>query len=109
MRLSLSGHPDALVVLDWVNFPLEDVRGGGVDRLTEAQRTLIAQATTLQIQSERVQRAVLRGELVDVEQLTRLANAATRILSRLGLKREQRDATPSLAEYLAANDGEAAA
>lgn len=51
----------------------------------------------------------MRGELVDVEQLTRLANAATRILSRLGLKREQRDATPSLAEYLAANDGEAAA
>ena len=33
----------------------------------------------------------MRGELVDVEQLTRLANAATRIPSRLGLKREQRN------------------
>jgi hypothetical protein len=82
---------------------------GGADKLTEAQRTLIAQAATLQVQSERVQAAVLRGDLVDVEQLTRLANAAMRILTRLGLKRERRDATPSLAEYLEANRGEAAA
>jgi hypothetical protein len=39
------------------------------------------------VQSEKLQGAVLRGELVDVEQLTRLANAATRIPSRLGVKR----------------------
>jgi hypothetical protein len=57
---------------------------GGADKLTEAQRTLIAQAATLQVQSERVQAAVLRGDLVDVEQLTRLANAAMRILTRWG-------------------------
>ena len=76
---------------------------GGVDRITEAQRTLIGQAATLQIQSERVQAAVLRGEQVNLEQLTRLANASTRILSRLGLKRERRDAAPDLAAYLAAN------
>jgi len=82
---------------------------GGADKLTEAQRTLIAQAATLQVQAERVQAAVLRGELVDIEQLTRLANAATRILSRLGLKRPRRDAAPDLAEYLAANHDEAAA
>jgi hypothetical protein len=44
----------------------------------------------------------LRGEIVDCEQLTRLANAATRILTRLGIKRERRDPTPSLADYLAA-------
>lgn len=61
---------------------------GGAGKLTEAQRTLIAQAATLQVQSERVQAAVLRGEVIDVEQLTRLANASMRILSRLGLKRK---------------------
>ena len=82
---------------------------GGADKLTEAQRTLIAQAATLQVQSERVQAAVLRGEVIDVEQLTRLANAAMRILSRLGLKRERRDTTPTLDEYLAANHSEAVA
>ena len=80
---------------------------GGTDKLTEAQRTLIAQAATLQVESERVQASVLRGELVDVEQLTRLANATMRILSRLGLKRERRDTTPTLDEYLAANHSEA--
>jgi hypothetical protein len=82
---------------------------GGANKLTEAQRTLIAQAATLQVQSERVQAAVLRGDVVDVEQLTRLANAAMRILTRLGLKRERRDLTPSLDDYLAANHAETGA
>jgi hypothetical protein len=60
---------------------------GGAAALTEAQRALVRQAAAMIVQSERLQSAVLRGELVDVEQLTRLANAATRILTRLGLKR----------------------
>jgi hypothetical protein len=82
---------------------------GGADKITEAQRTLIGQVATLQIQSERVQATVLRGEQVNLEQLTRLANASTRILSRLGLKRERRDATPDLAAYLAASHAETSA
>jgi hypothetical protein len=52
------------------------------------------------VQSEKMQGAVLRGELVDIEQFTRLANAATRILTRLGLKKRA-DPTPSLHDYLA--------
>lgn len=60
---------------------------GGEARLTEAQRALVRQAGAMIVQSERLQSAALRGDLVDVEQLTRLANAATRILSRLGIKR----------------------
>jgi hypothetical protein len=56
-----------------------------------------------------VQGAVLRGENINVEQLTRLANSATRILSKLGLKRERRDEGPDLASYLAANHGAEAA
>ena len=75
---------------------------GGASGLTEAQRALVRQAAAMIVQSERLQSAVLRGELVDVEQLTRLANAATRILSRLGIKRERADAGPSLHDYLAA-------
>ena len=60
---------------------------GGEARLTEAQRTLIASTATLQVQAERVQAAVLRGEIVDSEQLTRLANSVARNLVRLGIKR----------------------
>jgi hypothetical protein len=77
---------------------------GGADKLTEAQRTLIAQAATLQVQSERVQATVLRGEVVNVEQLTRLANATSRILTQLGLRRERRDTGPSLADIIAEHE-----
>ena len=75
---------------------------GGAAGLTEAQRALGAVQAAMIVQSEKLQGAVLRGELVDVEQLTRLANAATRILSRLGIQRQRRNSTPSLHEYLAA-------
>src|SRR5277367_6473666 len=60
---------------------------GGASHLTTAQGALVRQAAAMIVQSEKLQGEVLRGEVVDCEQLTRLANAATRILSRLGLKR----------------------
>jgi hypothetical protein len=63
---------------------------GGASSLMEAQRALVRQAAAMIVQSEKLQGEVLRGEIVDCEQLTRLANAATRILSRLGLKRTVR-------------------
>ncbi len=72
---------------------------GGASALTEAQRALVRQAAAMIVQSEKLQSAVLRGELVDVEQLTRLANAATRILSRLGIKRAVREPMSPLVEH----------
>jgi hypothetical protein len=75
---------------------------GGAAGLTEAQRALVRQAAGMIVQSEKLQSAVLRGELVSSEDLVRLSNSATRILTRLGIKRERRDTTPSLHEYLAA-------
>ena len=45
-----------------------------------------------------------RHELVDVEQLTRLANAATRILTRLGIKRERVGKKLTVPEFLARRD-----
>jgi hypothetical protein len=80
---------------------------GGADGLTEAQRALVRQAAAMIMQSERLQSAALRGELVDVEQLTRLANSVTRILSRLGIKRKVRDTAPTLADIIARHSGAA--
>lgn len=74
---------------------------GGVASLTEAHRALVRQAAAMIVQSERLQSAVLRGEIVDSEQLVRLANSATRILTRLGVKRPARDLTPTIAEIAA--------
>jgi trimethylamine:corrinoid methyltransferase-like protein len=71
---------------------------GGASSLTEAQRALVRQAAAMIVQSEKLQGEVLRGEIVDSEQLTRLANAATRILSRLGVKRARKP-TSALLEH----------
>jgi hypothetical protein len=81
---------------------------GGPENLGEAQRALIAQTATLQVQAERVQAAVLRGEQIDAEQLTRLANSVARNLVRLGLKgNNRRDTTPSLADIIAEHEDRA--
>jgi hypothetical protein len=60
---------------------------GCAAELSEAQRSLIRQAAALLVQSEHLQAAVLRGETVDNEHLTRLSNAATRVLAQLGIKK----------------------
>ena len=73
---------------------------GGSSSLTEAQRALVWQAAAMILQSEKLQGEVLRGEVVDCEQLNRLANVATRILSRLGVKRAV--VAPSLNDRIAA-------
>jgi hypothetical protein len=74
---------------------------GGAAVLTEAQRTLVFQAAALVVQSEALNGAMIRGESVDVEQQTRVANALGRTLNRLGIRKRPSPA-PTIAEYLAA-------
>jgi hypothetical protein len=76
---------------------------GGPSTLTEAQRVLVAQAAALTIQAETLQGAMLRGEEVDIEQQTRVANSLARTLSRLGI-RKRADRKLTVPEYLAARD-----
>ncbi len=65
---------------------------------------LIRQAAALTVQSEALQTKIVRGEDVDLEQLTRITNVQTPTLKELGLQK-RRPVTPSLAEYLAAKNG----
>jgi predicted ABC-type transport system involved in lysophospholipase L1 biosynthesis ATPase subunit len=74
---------------------------GGAACLTEAQRALVFQAASLVVQSEALNGAMIRGELVDVEQQTRVANALGRTLNRLGIRKRVSPA-PTIADYLAA-------
>jgi hypothetical protein len=74
---------------------------GGAAGLTEAQRAIVRQIAAMTVQSEKLQGAVLRGELVDIEQLTRLSNALSRMLHRLGLKRAPAKREVSLLARLA--------
>src|SRR3984957_17512277 len=75
---------------------------GGEERLSEADRALARMAASLTVKSEAMQADVAKGVEVDAEQLVRVSNSLSRVLSRL-VKRQPRDPTPSLAEYLAAN------
>jgi hypothetical protein len=81
---------------------------GGASGLTEAQRALVRQVAAMTVQSERLQGAVLRGELVDVEQLTRLSNSLSRMLHRLGLKKAKAKPISPLAEHFSWPPGTAA-
>jgi hypothetical protein len=82
---------------------------GGVDRLGVIDLALVRQAAMDIIRTETMQGALMRGEAIDHEELTRAGNSARSALTKLGIKRRQRDPTPTLAEYLAANHSETAA
>jgi hypothetical protein len=60
---------------------------GGASALTEAQKTLVRQAAALSVQSEAMAAAMIRGEPVSDEQMTRVANSLSRTLHRLGRKK----------------------
>jgi hypothetical protein len=81
---------------------------GAAASLTEAQRALIAQAAALVVQSEAMAGAAIRGEAVNVEQQTRVANALGRTLNRLGIKKLAQTKL-TVTEYLAARDARRAA
>jgi hypothetical protein len=82
---------------------------GGVDRLSVIDLALVRSAAMDIMRQEEMSGALMRGEAIDHEELTRAGNSARSALTKLGIKRAARDATPSLAEYLAANHGEGAA
>jgi hypothetical protein len=56
---------------------------GGIAGLTEADRSLARMAATLQLKSEEMQEAAAQGLEVDAEQLVRVANSLSRVLSKL--------------------------
>ena len=69
--------------------------------LTEAQRHLVARAATLGIWCEERETELANGQDFDALQYSTVSNAMRRLLADLGLKREARDITPALSEYIA--------
>jgi len=65
---------------------------GGEAKLTFAGKESIKHAAALLIEAEVFQTAIVRGETVDLEQLTRLTNALARLLKVLGVKKGDREA-----------------
>jgi hypothetical protein len=75
---------------------------GGADLLSEGQRQLARRCATISIQCEKMEGEAAAGNDIDLEQYGRLTDRLGRGFQRLGLKRQQRDVTPTLEEYVAA-------
>ena len=63
---------------------------GGTESLTSAENALVRQAAAVTVMAEQLQAALLNGEAVAVDDLVRSSNAATRILTVLGVSRRKR-------------------
>jgi hypothetical protein len=74
---------------------------GGQDKLSEPSKILVRQAAALTVQVESLQSKIVSGDDVDIEQLTRLSNALSRMLHRLGLKKPRARPTSPLAAHFA--------
>lgn len=81
---------------------------GGQDRLSEPSKILVRQAAALTVQVEALQSKIVAGEHVDIEQLTRLSNALSRMLHRLGVRRPYARPPSPLAEHFSRPPGTAA-
>jgi hypothetical protein len=69
---------------------------GGASALSEFQLGLIATASTLRCELERLEGRLSLGENIDVDAFGRLAGHYRRICETLGIERKPKDVTPTL-------------
>ena len=58
---------------------------GGEPNLSEPQRAMIRQAAAVNVQSEKLQASIVKGEDVDHEKIVRLNNLQARLIKQLGI------------------------
>ncbi len=80
---------------------------GGVDLLATGERQVVQHAALLGVMAEDIESRWLTGEAVDPITLTTIANAQRRLFEAVGMKRQPRDATPDLRDYLASKAADA--
>jgi hypothetical protein len=75
---------------------------GGADQLSEGQRQLARRCATIAIECERMEGEAAAGEKIDLDLYGTMTDRLGRAFHRLfpGLKRQQRDVTPTLQTYL---------
>ncbi len=73
---------------------------GGEQAISRAELELVRRCAGLAVLAAQHEAAIVAGEKVDAESYIAIANAQGRALTRLGLRRRQRNITPSLVEYL---------
>lgn len=79
------------------------VREAYADDPSEAQRAMARKAAALVTWTEMLEARLAGGGEFDVAAYTTACNTLRRLLVDIGLKRQPRDVTPTLDQYLAAN------
>ena len=79
---------------------------GGADLLSEGQKQLARRCATIAIACEKMEGQAAEGIEIDLDGYGQLTDRLGRCFMRLGLKRQSRNVTPSLADYLSANASE---
>jgi hypothetical protein len=73
---------------------------GGADNLSEGQRQLSRRCATLSISCERLEGQAASGLEIDLDLYGTMTDRLGRAFQRLGLKRQPRDLTPNVHDYL---------
>lgn len=74
---------------------------GGADLLSEGQRQLARRCATIAIACEKMEGEAAVGKQIDVDLYGSLTDRLGRAFQRLGLRRQPRDVSPTLDQYLA--------
>jgi len=75
---------------------------GGADQCSESRRQLIRRFASVSVLCEQAEAKLAAGEEIDVSQHALLCSTLTRLVTRLGLERRQKDITPpTVEEYIA--------
>ncbi len=73
---------------------------GGADVLSEGERQIARRCAALSVEAERMEAGLVGTGEFDIERYVSLTNGLGRALTRIGLKRRQRDVTPTPAEWI---------
>jgi hypothetical protein len=110
-RSRVSNHTDLLPDLDGrsagarrfrdlVSAFIADV--GGIGNCSEIKLALLRRLAATSVLAEQIEAQVLNGGAIDIGEYCNLASTTVRISSRVGLTRQTRNVTPTLAEYIEA-------
>jgi hypothetical protein len=110
-RARVSNHTDLLPGLDGrgpgarrfrdlVSAFIADM--GGVQNCSEIKLVLLRRLAAASVLVEHIEARALNGGAIDIAEFCNLASTTVRISSRVGLTRQTRNVTPTLAEYIEA-------
>jgi hypothetical protein len=76
---------------------------GGADQLSTIQRGLIKRYAGMSVLAERIESDICQGKSVDIKEAALISSTVARLASRLGIKRQAKDITPSIQDWIASH------